>query len=326
MDFIRKQLDGIIGYAQKNPRMMGLAAAGAVVGLAGFAALSSSCRKEWDVQDKVAVITGASSGIGKALALHLVRLGARVSLAARRKEELNAVVEECNKIRKDSAIGTVTDVSIRGDNKALIDATLAHFGVIDILVLNAGISAGAPLLEVNEQGLDSFETIQKTNYFGPAYAAKYALPHLVKSIGKVVVISSVCGVHAAPSRSFYCGSKYALHGFFESLRMEMEMEKTGVTVTIICPGPVATDIQNTRVGPDGKKATTSHFDQKQAIPAETAAHYITTAFRRSERLRTFSLGTYLVHLFGNIVPSFWDILFLRGMRKLGMLEDSKKTH
>lgn len=248
-----------------------------------------------------------------------------MSLVARRKDELQAVVDECNKRQKDSAIGTVGDVSIRSDNAAFVEATVQHYGRIDVLILNAGISAGAPMAQVTEQGLDSFEMVQKINYFGPVYATKYALPHLLKSVGKIVVISSVFGVHGGPGRTFYAGSKYALHGFFDSLRMEMELDKTGVTVTMVCPGPVVTDIWKTRVGPDGQRATTGNFDMNQALPVEKASEYIIDAFQRSQRIRGFALTTHMLHRFGNIVPSFWDFLFIRGMRKLGMLIDTKNT-
>jgi len=234
------------------------------------------------------------------------------------------VVQECNAIAAGSAFGTVSDVSLRAQNKALVDATVAHFGRLDVLVLNAGISAGAPFEEVTEEGLDSFESIQRTNYFGPVFAARYALPELIKHQGKIVVISSVFGIHGGPTRTFYAGSKFALHGFFESLRLELASKN--VSVTMICPGPVATEISRTRVGPDGQRATTGHFDMNQALSPELAAQYITEAFQKSKRLITFSYTTALLYKLQNIAPAFWDILFLRGMRKLGMLEDSKTGH
>lgn len=355
MQFIKDYAQSLVGCVQKQPRLAAMATAGAAFGLVALAGLNGCFTKKWDVKGKVVVITGASSGIGKSLALRLVRMGAlyvalhqqlllsfcplflcyrqcnlhifclfRVSLAARRESELNAVVQECNALVTGSAIGTIADVSVRAQNKALMDATVAHFGKLDVLVLNAGVSSGAPFEEVTESGLDGFESLTKTNYFGCVYGAHYALPELIKSQGKIVVISSVFGFHAGPTRSFYCGSKFALHGFFESLRLELAPKN--VTVSMICPGPVATEIAKSRVGPDGKAATTGHFDMNQAISPDLAAKYITDAFQKSRRVINFSFGTAALYRLGTIAPAFWDILFVRGMRRLGMLDDSKTSN
>lgn len=215
-----------------------------------------------------------------------------------------------------------TDVSIRGDNKALVEAAIARFGRIDAIILNAGISAGAPFEQVNEEGLNSFENVTKTNYFGPVYAAHYALPQLIQHQGRVVVISSVFGLTGGPTRTFYAGSKFALHGFFESLRMELAQHS--VKVSLVCPGPVATDIALSRVGPDGQRATVGHFDMKKAITPELAAEYTVDALLRGERLRTFSMQSTLLLKIKNLAPAFCDWLVIRSMRKLGMLETEKK--
>jgi NAD(P)-dependent dehydrogenase (short-subunit alcohol dehydrogenase family) len=239
-------------------------------------------------------------------------------LTARRQAELNEVVEECNTIRKGSAFGVPLDMSVRAMNQRAVDATLHEYGRLDVLILNAGVSAGAPVEQVNEDGLDAFEALTKTNYFGPVYATKYALPELLRNHGRIVVISSVFGIHGGPGRAFYAGSKFALHGFFESLRYEIASRD--VKITMVCPGPVATDIARARVGPDGKRAVTGHFDIKKAISADSAAERIIQALERGERLRTFSTGISLLHRFQNFCPAFWDWIFLRGMRKLGMLD------
>lgn len=240
-------------------------------------------------------------------------------LSARRENELNATVNECNAVKEGSATGKVMDVSIRSDNEALVAHTIEKFGRIDVLVLNAGISAGAPFEKITEEGLNSFESVTKTNYFGPVYATHYALPELIKNQGKVVVISSVFGIHGGPTRTFYAGSKFALHGFFESLRMELS--EKGVGVHMICPGPVATDIARTRVGPDGKRATTGHFDMKFAITAERAGEHIIDALQTNQRLRAFSFGVAFLYRVQNLAPSFWDFFFVRSMKKLGMLDE-----
>lgn len=243
-------------------------------------------------------------------------------MAARRQNELDATINECNAIKEGSASGLATDVSLRQDNKALIEAAVSHFGRVDVLVLNAGISAGAPFEQVNEEGLNSFENVTKTNYFGPVYAAHYALPQLIQNQGRVVVISSVFGLSGGPTRTFYAGSKFALHGFFESLRMELASHN--VTVSLVCPGPVATEIARTRVGPDGQRATVGHFDMKKAITPELAAEYIVDALQRGQRLRTFSFQSTLLLKVKNLAPALTDMLVVRSMKKLGMLEVEKK--
>lgn len=234
------------------------------------------------------------------------------------------MVIDCNSIRNESAIGIVGDVSSRTDNQRAVEETVQRFGRLDAVILNAGVSAGAPFEQVTEEGLDAFEALNRINYFGPVYMTKYALPELIKNKGKLVVISSVFGLHGGPTRTFYAASKFALHGFFDSLRYEVAPK--GVTVTMVCPGPVATDIARNRVGPDGKAATMGHFDMKKAISATDAAFYVVDALRRSQRIRTFSLGAYLLYHVQHFCPSFWDYIFLRAMRNLNMLEETGPQH
>lgn len=240
-------------------------------------------------------------------------------LAARRESELQQVVSACNALVKDSAIGKIADVADRAANEALVKETVAHFGRLDVIVLNAGMSAGAPFEQVNEDGLTAFENLTKINYFGPVYLTKYALPEIIKNKGRIVVISSIFGFHGGPTRTFYCGSKFALHGFFESLRLEVADKD--VKVTIVCPGAVATDIARTRVGPDGKPAKIGHFDMKQALSSEKAAEFITDALQRGQRLRTFSRMTTLLYHVQTFFPHVWDKIFISQMIKLKMLEE-----
>ena len=198
-------------------------------------------------KDKVVVITGASSGIGRELAYRLASQGAKLSLAARDVERLEAVRVECEK-RGGQAIVIPTDVTEQAGCESLMRKTVEVFAGIDILVNNAGISMWAYFDEVTD--LSIFEKIMRVNYFGSVYCTHYALPHLKASHGQIVAVSSLTGKNGVPTRSGYAASKHAMVGFFDTLRIELA--DNGVDVTMIYPDFVATETRIRAFGPDGK--------------------------------------------------------------------------
>ncbi len=197
--------------------------------------------------NKTFIITGASAGIGKALALKLAQQGAKLVLAARNRDALERVADAC--IQSGSqALSIPTDVTNPTDCSYLIEESVNVFGAIDGLSNNAGISMSVRFEEVKD--LTLFERIIQVNYLGAVYCTHYALPYLKTSQGLLVAISSLSGKTGVPTRSGYAASKHAMQGFFDSLRVELR--GTGVDVLVVSPGFVDTDIRNRILGADGK--------------------------------------------------------------------------
>jgi len=202
-------------------------------------------KEPWSARGKVVVITGASSGIGAQLAKRYAEEGAKVAVCARNGEALKEVGDKCRKVGAE-ILEHVADVGKETECKQFLEAVGQKFGVIDLLVLNAGVSMGERFEDVQDMAI--FRTIMDTNYFGAVSCAHYALPFLTKSARpKIAVISSGLGLLPGPTRTGYCASKFALHGFFESLRLELG-PKFKAEVTMVCPGVVATGINTRRLG------------------------------------------------------------------------------
>ena len=229
-------------------------------------------------EGKVIVITGASEGIGAELARQLARDRPRLVLAARRADVLATVVAQCAAIGAE-AIGVRCDVGVEDDCKTLADAALARFGRIDILVNNAGVSGHALFDEVTD--FKWYEDMMRVNFFGSLWCTRYALPALKASRGLIVGVSSLAGKIGVPGRTAYSPSKFAQAGFFEALRIELL--GTGVDVTVIYPGVVATSIRLHGYGPDGKPAGKSGLKEEGAMTVEECARQMVVAMRKRKR-------------------------------------------
>jgi len=197
-------------------------------------------------RDQVAVVTGASAGIGKALALQLAALGAKVVIAARRLDRLEQVAEECRQ-GGGSVLTVQTDVSDEPQCRALIEKTIDAFGRLDMLVNNAGMAASALFDDFPDLSL--FRHTMAVNFYGAVYCTYYALPHLKKTRGRIVAVSSLGGKIAIPYNTPYCASKYGLHGFYDALRMELY--QSGVSATVVCPWWVVTEFHTAQLNKDG---------------------------------------------------------------------------
>ncbi len=228
--------------------------------------------------NNVVIITGASAGIGRALALNLARQGAWLVLAARDKSRLEELANECEGLGA-RALVVPTDVSDKFQCRTLIDKTVEEFGRIDTLVNNAGITMWAPFAEISD--LSIIEKIMQVNYFGSVYTTHYALPHLKKSHGRLVAVSSLTGKNGVPTRSAYAASKHAMAGFFDSLRIELA--DSGVSVTVAYPGFVATEVRLRAFGADGKPLGQSHLDESKVMSAEKCAELIVKTMARRKR-------------------------------------------
>ena len=228
--------------------------------------------------ENVTIITGASAGIGRALALNLAQRGAWLVLAARDESRLKDLAAECEQLG-GRALVVRTDVADKFQCKSLIDAAVAEFGRIDTLINNAGITMYSRFDEIKE--ISFVEKIMQVNFLGSVYPTFYALPYLKESRGRIVGISSLTGKNGVPTRSAYAASKHAQAGFFDSLRIELA--ETGVSVSMIYPGFVATEIRQRAFGPDGQHVGQSHIREKNVMSAERCASIIVKAAAKRKR-------------------------------------------
>ena len=215
-----------------------------------------------EAQGKTVWITGASSGIGEALAVEFSRLGARVILSARREAELERVRQRC------SGEAKVLPLDL-ADEKQIADAA-SKVGIVDILIHSGGVSQRAL---VKDTTLETDRTIMEIDYFGTVALTKAVLPSmLARKSGHVVAISSVLGYVGTPLRSAYSAAKHALHGFFDCMRAEVE--KDGVYVTIVTPGYVRTKVSENALRGDGSAYGKMDETHQKAITPERAAPII----------------------------------------------------
>ena len=228
--------------------------------------------------DQVVVITGASDGIGAEIARQLAADRPQLVLAARRLDALRRVADDCV-ARGAEAIAVRCDVGVEADCKALIDAGLARFGRIDVLLNNAGVSGHARFDEVTDFAW--YEAMLRVNYLGTLWCTRYALPALRASRGLVAAMCSLAGKVGVPGRTAYSASKFAQAGFLEALRIELG--GTGVDVTVIYPGVVLTDIRVHGYGPDGKPAGKSGLKEEGAMSVEECARHSIAAMRARKR-------------------------------------------
>jgi short-subunit dehydrogenase len=220
-------------------------------------------------RENVVIVTGASRGIGREMALQLAGQGAWLALAAREADALEALAAECRQ-RGGRVLAVPTDVGDEAQCARLIARTVETYGRIDTLINNAGISMWALFEEVTDLGI--FERLLRINYLGSVYCTWHALPHLKKTRGRLVAVSSLTGKTGVPTRSGYAASKHAMNGFFDTLRIELA--GSGVSVTVACPDFVATEIRERAFGPDGHPLGASPVHESKVMTAGRCAELI----------------------------------------------------
>lgn len=226
--------------------------------------------------NKVIWITGASGGIGKALAIQFAEKGALLVLSARRENELNDVKAQCADSEKHLVLPL--DLADSSNFEALTKTVIGKFGKLDILVNNGGISQRG---NVADTSMEVNRKVMNVNYFGTVALTKAVLPYFkAQKSGKFVVISSIAGKFGFYLRSAYSAAKHALHGFFESLRLEEE--DNGVTVTIVCPGQIQTDISVNALTGSGEKNGQMDNNQANGMPVEKCATDIIKAITNNK--------------------------------------------
>lgn len=251
-----------------------------------------------DFKDKVIIVTGASSGIGKALVYEFARKGGKVVAAARSID----ILKEMENDLATSGIEILplkVDVSVESQCKNLIDSCVNKYGKIDILVNNAGISMRALFRDVQ---LNVIRELMGVNFWGTVYCSKFAFPYLLETKGSLVGVSSIAGYKGLPGRTAYSSSKFAIHGILEVIRTENL--KTGLHVLIACPGFTSSNIRNTARAADGSQQGESPRDEQNMMSPELVAHKIAGAvFKRKRRLtltRQGKLAVFLNKLFPHI--------------------------
>ena len=252
------------------------------------------------MKDKVVIITGASSGIGKALAELYIQKEAKVVLASRNLDKLKEIAFHL-KADPSKILIVQTDVSKEEDCKNLINKTFEKFGKIDVLINNAGISMRALFEELD---LNVIRQVMDINFWGTVYCTKYALPYLLKNKGSVVGVSSVAGYKGLPGRTGYSASKFAMHGLLEVLRIETL--KKGLHVLIACPGFTSSNIRFTALGKDGSLQGETPLDEAKLMTSEEVAQHIYHAvLKRKRTIVLTSLGKTTV-LLNKFFPKFMD--------------------
>jgi short-subunit dehydrogenase len=259
---------------------------------------------------KTIIVTGASSGIGRALCLALAPQRPRLVLSGRDEARLEQAAEACREAGAE-ALAVRADVTVAAQSELLVARARERFGGIDVLVNNAGIGMIARFDELKD--LSVFESLMRVNYLGAVYATWHALPELKKSRGQIVAVTSLTGLTGVPYRTGYAASKHAMHGFFDSLRIELR--DTGVSVTVAAPDFVVSEIQKRAFGPDGKPLGKSPLQEDKIMTAERCAAEIIRAMEKRQRLWVGSRRGRLGRWVRLIAPGIIDRVALKAAQE-----------
>jgi NADP-dependent 3-hydroxy acid dehydrogenase YdfG len=259
------------------------------------------------MQNKVVVITGGTSGIGKALAIAYLKAGAQVAVCGRKPDVLQALEKE---IASDNLHTYTADVSKEEDCKQFIAQVIARLGKIDILFNNAGISMRALFRDAD---LAVLKQLMDINFWGTVYCTKYALPSLLANKGTVVGVSSIAGYRGLPGRTGYSASKFAMQGFLEALRTENL--HTGINVMWVSPGFTASNIRNTALNEQGRAQAETPLDEGKLMSAETVADEILKAVTKRKRTLVLTGQGKLTVFLSKLFPGLLDGLVYNHFKK-----------
>lgn len=228
------------------------------------------------INGKVVWITGASSGIGEALAYELDKKDCKLILSSRKEDQLQKVKNNC------SHPENVRVLSLDLENFKIMpqkaEEAISFFGHVDILINNAGISQRSLIMDTD---FEVYQKLMDVDYLGTVAVTKAILPHFVaRKSGHFATVTSLMGMFSSPYRSGYCGAKHALHGFFDALRLEHE--KDGISVTLVCPGFIATDVAKNALKGDGTAQNTDDEATKNGMPVTELAKKMVRAIERDK--------------------------------------------
>lgn len=261
------------------------------------------------MKGKAVIITGGSSGIGKALGEVFGKQGSKVLITGRNKAELDEAVQELLRKGIDVA-GCQADVSVEADNQRMASEAIRLFGKIDILINNAGITMRSLFEEVD---LDVVKKVMDINFYGVLYATKCCLPEIIKNKGSVIGISSVAGYRGLPGRTGYSASKFALNGFLEVLRTEML--KKDVHVLTACPGFTTSNIRKRSLTKDGSLQGDSPRDENKMMSAEDCAQHIYNATVKRKNIIVLTVEGKFTVLLNKWFPGLMDRIVYDVMAK-----------
>jgi len=259
-------------------------------------------------KNKVVVVTGAASGIGLAVCRRFAADGAKIGLLDMDEQALDAVQKELAGQGVDCLV-TTCNVSKREDCEAAIGRMLDHFGGIDVLVNNAGITQRGPFVDTD---ISVFERVMAVNFFGSLYCTKAAIKSLIRRKGLIIVNESIAGFGPLLGRTGYSASKHALHGLFTSLRSEIR--ETGAHVMIVCPGFVKTNLQTRALGCDG--GITTHPQSRvggQETPENVAEAMYKGALKRKHLLVLTPVGK-MGYWISRVLPVLYERMMARSLR------------
>lgn len=262
-------------------------------------------------KDHCLVVTGASSGIGRAICLELAPQRPKLVLAGRDATALADVSQACQRLGAETLV-VPTDVALKDDCGRLIDAAVGRFGRLDALVNNAGIAAWSRFANFDDLGL--FERVMKVNYLGTVYCTHYALPHLQKSRGRLVIVASVAGLLASPMYTAYAPTKAALFSFADALRIELLQDGSGVSVTVIAPDFVHSGIHQRAFDSHGQALGQTPWDERRFMTSEECARRSVVAMTGRKRQAILSWRGRQAPFLKAYIPSLLDRIVARVTR------------
>jgi NADP-dependent 3-hydroxy acid dehydrogenase YdfG len=270
------------------------------------------------LRDRVAAITGAGSGIGRATAEQMAGLGCHLALADRNAETLAAAAAACA-ARGVRVTSTVLDVADRAAVHAWADAAAAAHGRINVIVNNAGVALQSTL---ESTSYDDLEWLMGVNFWGVVHGTRAFLPHLRRAgEGHIVNLSSVFGLIAVPTQGAYNASKFAVRGYTECLRAELEVEGAPIGVTCVHPGGIKTNIaRDARVGGDpwdahSPAARAAEFDRMARTTPEAAAEAIVAAILGNRRRALIGGDAYVIDAVQRLLPTAYQRILVAVMRR-----------
>jgi short-subunit dehydrogenase len=262
-------------------------------------------------KDKVVVVTGGTDGIGKALVVALINMGARVATCGRNHDKLYSLQAEYPTAYLHTV---VTDVSSENDCRRFIETSIKTFGGIDILINNAGVSMRALLKEADT---DVIHKVMDINFYGTVYCTKNALSSLIERKGTIVGVSSIAGYRGLPGRSGYSASKFAVQGWLEAIKTELMAD--GVHVMWVCPGFTSSNIRFAALNKDGSKHGDTPMDEGKMMSAEECASRILTAIRKKKRTLVMTFTGKRTVFMQKFFPKLADRLIQKFFFKDGKL-------
>ncbi|MBY0245652.1 MAG: SDR family oxidoreductase [Sphingobacteriaceae bacterium] len=261
-------------------------------------------------KNKVVIITGASSGIGKACAEEYAKQGANLVLVARNETLLDSICQQLEKTYSIKALAVKADVSLESDCKKIVSQALITFGKIDVLINNAGISMRALFLDLD---LVVLKNLMDVNFWGTVYCTKYALPEIIKSGGSIVGVSSIAGYRGLPGRTGYSASKFAMNGFMESLRTELL--PTNVHVMLACPGFTTSNIRVAALSKDASPHGETSMEEGKMMSAEEVARRIVAGITARKRSLIMTNQGKLAVWVNKLFPALADRLVFKHFTK-----------